>query len=97
MTTTSSQDYGTTLSPLRLSARIMPADIYIGILIRLRRKELHLSQAKLGKKIGVSSQQMQKYESGANRISVGRFILLCRTLKVDPAYFFDSLPPAVSV
>ena len=61
-------------------------DVDIGMRIRLRRIQLNLSQRKVGKSIGVSSQQIQKYENGTNRIPCGRFLELCRMLDVDPNY-----------
>ena len=61
-------------------------DIDIGMRIRLRRIELHMSQDQLGQALGVTFQQVQKYEKGMNRISVSRFLDICRALKVDPNY-----------
>ena len=61
-------------------------DVDIGMRIRLRRIELHMSQDQLGQALGVTFQQVQKYEKGTNRISVSRFLDICRALKVDPNY-----------
>ena len=61
-------------------------DVDIGLRIRLRRVELGLSQAELGKRLGISFQQIQKYEKGVNRISGARFVELCRLLQVEPNY-----------
>lgn len=94
MTTTTPQDYGTIFFTSKLTSRISPVDVYVGTLIRARRKELKISQTSLGRQIGVTFQQIQKYESGANRISLGRFFQLCRGLNVDADYFFDKLRDA---
>lgn len=67
-----------------------PADIYAGTRLRERRKLCGLSQGELGKAIGVSFQQIQKYENGANRISVSRLEQLSEILKVPAGYFFGS-------
>ena len=61
-------------------------DTDIGMRIRLRRIELRMSQHQLGQALGVTFQQVQKYEKGMNRISVSRFLDTCRALKVDPNY-----------
>lgn len=61
-------------------------DVDIGLRIRLRRVELDMSQADMGKSLGISFQQIQKYEKGENRISGSRFLEICRLLKVDPNY-----------
>ena len=61
-------------------------DIDIGMRIRLRRIELHVSQDQLSQALGVTFQQVQKYEKGTNRIAVSRFLDICRALKVDPNY-----------
>ena len=64
-------------------------DTDIGMRIRLRRIELGMSQDQLGSALGVSFQQVQKYEKGMNRISGSRFLQICRVLKVDPNYLLD--------
>ena len=61
-------------------------DTDIGMRIRLRRIELGMSQHQLGQALGVTFQQIQKYEKGHNRISISRFLETCRALKVDPNY-----------
>jgi transcriptional regulator with XRE-family HTH domain len=58
----------------------------MGMRIRLRRIQLDMSQDELGKALGVSFQQVQKYEKGMNRISGSRFLEICRVVKVDPNY-----------
>jgi transcriptional regulator with XRE-family HTH domain len=67
-----------------------PIDIRAGELIRARRRTLGLSQSALADTLGVSFQQVQKYERGANRISASRLVHIARALDVAPA---DLLPP----
>jgi transcriptional regulator with XRE-family HTH domain len=59
----------------------------------MRRNMLGLSQEKLGEKIGLTFQQVQKYERGANRISASRLVELARILDVPIAFFFDDVDP----
>ncbi len=66
-----------------------PVDIYVGAKVKARRLILGLSQEELAKSIGLTFQQVQKYERGTNRISVSRLIDICRTLKTPVDYFFD--------
>ena len=76
-------------------------DVHVGIKIRNRRKELSLSQGNLGKEVGVSFQQMQKYEKGANRVGASRLAAIARALGVPIGYFFPDddagLPMTVDV
>ena len=67
------------------------ADRLVGERVRLRRKELGLSQEKLGKAVGVTFQQIQKYENGVNRIGAGRLTQIGSFLDVPVSYFFDGL------
>ena len=69
-----------------------PVDVHVGMRLRQRRTLLGMSQEKLAKAFGVSFQQVQKYERGANRISASRLHLLTRTLDVPVSYFFEGLP-----
>lgn len=66
---------------------------HIGARIRRRRTELGLTQEQLGQALGVSYQQVQKYETAANRVSAGRLYELARECAVDVTYFFDGLDP----
>lgn len=66
-------------------------DAAIGERIRRRRVELGLTQEQLACKLGLSYQQIQKYERGANRISASRLYALARRLDVAPGYFFADL------
>ncbi len=62
----------------------------------MRRTLLGMNQTNLGDAIGVSYQQMQKYERGTNRISASRLFDLSRVLDVPVEYFFDDMPAAVA-
>ncbi|OFX13994.1 MAG: transcriptional regulator [Alphaproteobacteria bacterium RIFOXYD12_FULL_60_8] len=68
-----------------------PIDVHVGARVRLRRTLLGLSQEKLGESIGLTFQQVQKYERGANRIGCSRLYDLSRVLDVPIAFFFDDL------
>jgi len=73
-----------------------PVDVYVGQRIRLRRTLLGMSQESLGEGIGLTFQQVQKYERGMNRVSASRIIDLASQLQVAPAYFFDEMPAAIA-
>ncbi len=66
-----------------------PTDVRVGRLLRERRLALGISQERLGALLGVTYQQVQKYERGANRIGSSRMHDLCRVLGVRVSYFFD--------
>ena len=66
-----------------------PVDVYVGAKVKSRRLILGLSQEELAKSIGLTFQQVQKYERGTNRISVSRLVDICKVLKVQIDYFFD--------
>src|SRR5438128_11661662 len=68
-----------------------PVDIRVGARLRLRRNMLGLSQEKLGEAIGLTFQQVQKYERGASRIGASRLYELSRVLDV-PISFFSTIP-----
>jgi len=68
-----------------------PIDIHVGTRIRLRRTLLGLSQEKLGGAIGLTFQQVQKYERGHNRIGASRLYDLSRALDVPVSFFFDGI------
>src|SRR5213592_3191219 len=70
-----------------------PIDVQVGARVRLRRNMLGLSQEKLGEAIGLTFQQVQKYERGANRIGASRLHELSRVLDVPVAFFFDDMDP----
>lgn len=69
-------------------------DAIVGERIRRRRILTGLTQDQLGDALGVSYQQIQKYETGANRVSAGRLYLLSQKLDVSPSWFFDGLDTA---
>jgi transcriptional regulator with XRE-family HTH domain len=71
-----------------------PVDVRVGARLRLRRNMLGLSQEKLGEAIGVTFQQVQKYERGTNRIGASRLYELSRVLDVPVSFFFDDTDPA---
>lgn len=68
-----------------------PVDVHVGHRVRVRRTLLGLSQDKLGQAIGLTFQQVQKYERGSNRISASRLFDLARILDVSVGYFFDDI------
>ena len=72
-------------------------DRHVGSRIRLRRQLLNLSQEKLGEELGVTFQQVQKYEKGVNRISAGRLYEMSRVLEVPVFYFFDGAEEYLSL
>ena len=69
-----------------------PIDVDVGARIRARRKALGLNQTQLAKALGLTFQQVQKYERGSNRISASKLHLIAKTLKVPMTYFFDGVP-----
>lgn len=66
-----------------------PVDLHVGGRVRMRRKFLGLSQTDLADSLGLTFQQVQKYERGSNRISASKLFEIARTLKVPVAYFFE--------
>lgn len=66
-----------------------PVDVYVGAKVKSRRLILGLSQEDLATSIGLTFQQVQKYERGTNRISVSRMVEICRVLKAPVDYFFE--------
>ncbi len=73
-----------------------PVDVHVGARLRQRRTLLGMNQTNLGGVIGVTFQQVQKYENGTNRISVSRLFALSRLFDVPIQYFFDDMPAAVA-
>ncbi len=69
-----------------------PIDIHVGSRVRLRRTMLGLSQEKLGDSLGITFQQIQKYEKGANRIGASRLQNISTILKTPISFFFDDAP-----
>jgi transcriptional regulator with XRE-family HTH domain len=64
-------------------------DVHVGSRVRLRRAALGLSQDQLGSAIGISFQQVQKYERGANRIGASRLYQMSKALQMPISYFFE--------
>jgi transcriptional regulator with XRE-family HTH domain len=77
----------------RKSDKPNPIDVHVGSRVRLRRTLLGMSQEKLGEAIGLTFQQVQKYERGANRIGASRLYDLSRVLDVPVSFFFDDIDP----
>ena len=69
-----------------------PIDTHVGSRVRLRRTMLGMSQEKLGEALGITFQQIQKYEKGTNRIGASRMQQIAATLKVPVAFFFEDAP-----
>lgn len=68
-----------------------PVDVHVGSRVRLRRTLLGMSQEKLGDALGLTFQQVQKYERGANRIGSSRLYQLSKILDVPVSFFFDDM------
>lgn len=66
-------------------------DKHVGVRIRLARQLKQMSQEKLASELGITFQQVQKYERGRNRVSAGRLFQLCQALDVELNFFFDGL------
>jgi len=69
-----------------------PIDRHVGLRIRLRRKELGVSQERLAESVGLTFQQIQKYERAANRVSASKLWEMARALNTSVAYFYEGLP-----
>jgi transcriptional regulator with XRE-family HTH domain len=74
------------------SRRPNPIDIHVGGRVRLQRMLLGISQEKLGEKLGLTFQQVQKYEKGVNRIGASRLFDLAMVLNVPIQYFYEDAP-----
>ncbi len=73
-------------------SRPSPIDMHVGARIRLRRTLLGMSQERLGDALGLTFQQVQKYERGVNRVGASRLFDLSRILDVPISFFFDNMP-----
>lgn len=69
-----------------------PIDVHVGSRVRLQRTLVKMSQEKLGEALGVTFQQVQKYEKGTNRIGASRMQQIAETLGVPISFFFDGAP-----
>ncbi len=79
----------------RGSRRANPMDVHVGTRVRLRRMLLGMSQEKLGENLGLTFQQVQKYEKGVNRIGASRLFDLAKVLGVPVQFFYDEAPAGV--
>ncbi|PTT11106.1 helix-turn-helix domain-containing protein [Caulobacter sp. HMWF025] len=68
-----------------------PVDLHVGSRVRMRRKLMGVSQEQLADSLGLTFQQVQKYERGANRVSASKLYEIARTLQVPVSFFFDGL------
>ena len=73
-----------------------PVDVHVGSRVRQRRRLLGITQTDLGDAIGVTFQQVQKYESSTNRIGASRIFDLARVLDVPVNFFFEDMPTAIA-
>ena len=69
-----------------------PIDVYVGQRLRVRRMLIGMSQEKLGEAVGLTFQQIQKYERGANRIGASRLYRMAQILGIPVSYFYSELP-----
>ena len=79
-------------APERGTRRPNPIDIHVGNRVRLQRMLVGISQEKLGERLGLTFQQVQKYEKGINRIGASRLFELSRVLGVPVQFFYDDAP-----
>lgn len=73
-----------------------PIDVHVGSRVRLRRLLVGMTQEALAERLGLTFQQVQKYEKGTNRISGSRLFQIANVLGVTVQFFFDEIPAAVS-
>ena len=73
-------------------SKLSPIDAHVGSRMRLRRTLMGLSQERLGEALGLTFQQVQKYERGVNRVSASRLFDLSRVLDVPISFFYDDMP-----
>jgi len=71
-----------------------PIDVHVGGRVRLRRMMQNMSQEKLGESLGITFQQIQKYEKGTNRIGASRLQHISSVLQVPVSFFFEDAPGA---
>jgi transcriptional regulator with XRE-family HTH domain len=76
--------------------RPSPIDVHVGGRIRLRRTLMGMSQERLGDALGLTFQQVQKYERGVNRVGASRLFDLSRVLDVPISFFFDDMPESLT-
>ena len=83
---------GPTTGSAERESRSSPIDAHVGARIRLRRTLMGMSQERLGEALGLTFQQVQKYERGVNRVGASRLFDLSRVLDVPISFFFDDMP-----
>lgn len=76
----------------RMSKAANEVDVHVGARVRLRRMLLEISQERLADRLGITFQQVQKYEKGMNRIGASRLFQIAEALNVGVEYFFEDLP-----
>lgn len=76
----------------RNARKANPVDVHVGTRVRMRRILLGMSQEKLGEMLGLTFQQVQKYEKGINRIGASRLYDISKVLDVSVQYFYDQAP-----
>jgi transcriptional regulator with XRE-family HTH domain len=74
-----------------------PIDEHVGSRVRMRRLMLNMSQTEVADALGLTFQQVQKYEKGSNRIGASRLQHMCQILQVPVSFFFEGLPTALGV
>ncbi len=82
---------------MKRAKRVDAVDAHVGKRVRERRTVLGFSQQQLGEALGISFQQIQKYERGTNRISASRLYRLTKVLDVPVSFFFDGMPEGASL
>jgi transcriptional regulator with XRE-family HTH domain len=86
---------GDTSDRVEKESRPNPIDVHVGSRIRLRRTLMGMSQERLGEALGLTFQQVQKYERGVNRVGASRLYDLSRVLDVPISFFYDDMPESV--
>ena len=76
----------------KIGKRVLPLDAHVGSCIKSQRLALGISQEKLADAVGVTFQQVQKYEKGVNRVSASRLQQIADVLAVSPGFFFEGAP-----
>ena len=84
------------ITGIERETRSSPIDVHVGTRIRLRRTLLGMSQERLGEALGLTFQQVQKYERGVNRVGASRLFDLSRVLDVPISFFFDDMPDSLT-
>lgn len=84
-------------SPEKAKGKPEPVDIHVGRRIRMRRVWMQVTQMALAEAIGVTFQQVQKYEKGTNRVGASRLQQIADALDAPVSYFFEDMPGAAAV